>query len=98
MDVQGALDVEDLRVAGHGAGHLGPSLPVTAAHVGSGVEPPLGRQGIALDDRVDAVARVPGVEIDVEEAKRPAERPGEDLIDPTRRVLLAEEAAAGVAL
>jgi hypothetical protein len=62
------------------------------------VEPHLGRQGIALDDRVDAVARVPGVEIDVEEAERPAERPVEDLLDASRRVLLAEKVATGVAL
>ncbi len=62
------------------------------------MEPHLGRQGIAFDDRVDAVARVPGVEIDVEEAQRSAERPVEDLLDASRRVLLAEEAAAGVAL
>ena len=90
--------MEDLRVAGHRARDLGTRLPVAATHIGSGAEPHVGRQGIAFDDRVDAVARVPGVEIDVEEAKRPAERPVEDLLDAPRRMFLAEEAPAGVAL
>src|SRR6187551_3575591 len=90
--------MERLRVAGHRARDLGARLPVAAAHVGGSMKPHLGRQGVPFDDRVDAMTRVSGVEIDVEEAQRPAQRPVEDLLDASRRVLLAEKATAGVAL
>ena len=62
------------------------------------MEPHLGRQRIALDDRVDAVARVPGVEVDVEKRSDPPSAQSKICSTRPGRVLLAEEATAGVAL
>src|SRR5262245_3917170 len=62
------------------------------------MEPHLGRERVAVGDRVHAMARVRGIEIGVEVAYGAAEPPVEDLLDPARGVLLAQVAPARVAL